>query len=311
MNEEKGVFTLSLDTELAWGSFDRGTTGVHEPAHRSTRSVVAELCELFDQYEVSATWAVVAHLFDDCDGTHPNLVTGTDRDERLPCLGTVDRELWYTPDMVETIRLCDTEQDIGLHGYSHLIFGEHPLEIAERELDAAVETAREHELSLSSFVFPRNSVAHLDALAERGFSVYRGVDARWYERLSLPGHARKPLRFLDEGLSTTPPVVRPREASGLVCIPGSNPFRPLHGGWEWTPDGTQFRRAKKGLQRAADSGGIYHLWFHPFNLGRDSKQLLDMLERILAHASSLQNEARLDVLSMRDVAAEYRDGRWS
>jgi peptidoglycan/xylan/chitin deacetylase (PgdA/CDA1 family) len=310
MSEEKGVFILSLDTELAWGTFDKGNIDTHESAYHSTRSVVAKLCELFDQYEISATWAVVAHLLDDCDGSHPDLLTGTERDERLPCLAGVDRELWYAPDLVKTIQSCDTEQDIGLHGYSHLIFGEHSREVAEQELDATVETAQKYGLSPSSFVFPRNSVAHLSALAERGFSAYRGVDARWYERRSLPPDARKPLRFLDEGLGITPPAVTPWEESGLVCIPGSNPFRPLHGGWKWTPDGAQVRRAKKGLQSVADSDGIYHLWFHPFNLGRDSDQLLDILERILGYATKLRSDGQIDVLSMRDVAAEYRNGRW-
>lgn len=316
---EPGVFTVSLDTELAWGSFDKGGVDRYREAYRETPAIIERLCELFDEYGVSATWAVVAHLFADCDGHdadgqsgNPDL-TDTGRAEWLanaPCSTGVDRSLWYAPELLTRIGDCATPQDVGLHGYSHLVFDDHSRAAAEAEFTDALAAARDVGLDPSSFVFPRNEIAHVDVLAEHGLDVYRGVDARWYEQTPL-GPGRKPLRFLDEAIARTPPVVRPTESDGVVCLPGSQIFRPAQGAWALTPAGTQFARACKGLDRAIATGNVYHLWFHPFNLAGDAYQHYDILENILSYVDTLRANDELEIMSMSDVARAYRDGRWN
>jgi hypothetical protein len=308
---DRGVFTISLDTELGWGSFDKGGLARHETAYRTTHEVVDRLCETFERYDVPATWAVVAHLFADCDREHADLREVSGWYDGLPCLRGADTDLWLAPEILDRIRSVSPEQDVGLHGYSHMILGDQPREAARAELDAAVERAQSVGLDPDSFVFPRNRIGHRELLAERGFTVYRGVDARWYERSSLAGPVRKPFRFLEEAASATPPVVTPRERSGLVCVPGSQVFRPVHGGWQYTPEHSQRRRARKGLRRAAETGGIFHLWFHPFNLGRDPDTLCDELTAILSTAAELREAGDLDVLSMAEVATAFENGRWN
>src|SRR3954465_8798018 len=65
------VFTISLDFELMWGSFD---SGKHRKfaSHlardgagglQTTREIVDGLLALFQKYDVSVTWATVGHLF--------------------------------------------------------------------------------------------------------------------------------------------------------------------------------------------------------------------------------------------------------
>src|SRR3954471_20193036 len=70
------VFTISLDFELMWGSFD---SGKHRKfvshlardgagGFRATRAIVERLLALFRKYDVSVTWATVGHLFlDACE----------------------------------------------------------------------------------------------------------------------------------------------------------------------------------------------------------------------------------------------------
>jgi len=306
----RGVFTISLDTELGWGSFDKGSLDRHETAYRNTPAVVDRLCTLFDRYDVSATWAFVAHLFDDCGGAHPDLEAASEWYGQLPCMRDADRTLWYAPDLFETVRECSPPQEVGLHGYSHLVFADHDRATADRELAAAVEAAARHGVDPVSFVFPRNRIAHASLLADHDFEVYRGVNDRWYERPGVPERGRKPLRFAAEALATTPPVVTPVERDGVVCVPGSQVFRPDHGGWGLTPDGTQVTRATKGLERAATTGGVFHLWCHPFNLARNPADLLAKFGTILERAAALRADGRLDVAPLRAVAADYRGGRW-
>lgn len=312
---ETGVFTLSLDTELAWGSFDKDGVSKYGEAYRETPRVVERTCELFDEYNVTATWAFVTHLFTDCDG-HETDGGAAAYDSgrrswlaRAPCSTGVQQSLWYAPEMLATVRDCKTTQDIGLHGFSHLVFGDHSRVAAKAELTAAVTAAREVGVDPSSFVYPRNEIAHTDLLARHGINVFRGRDARWYEHMPF-AKIRKPLRFVDEVTVRPPSAVTPSERDGVVCLPGSQIFRPRHGPWAWTPAESQAQRARKGMDRAVETGGVFHLWWHPFNLAGDVDSHLAMLEDILAYMDSLRADDELEIMSMSDVATAYRGGRW-
>lgn len=320
--DDSGVFTLSLDTELAWGCFDIGQTEKYREEYANTRRVVSHLCNLFEKYGVSATWAIVAHLLEDCGPnatTHngqarPNFDWIDDWFEELPCSSNVDEELWYAPDLVQTIRSCSVTQELGLHGYTHMILGDDgcTTETAEDEVERAVAVfERSLGTTPNSFVFPRNQIGNLKVLREHGIETFRDRDARWYESDSVPNLVRSGCRFADEFVRASPPVVTPRQKCGMVSIPGSQIFRPNTGWWRYTPQNSQVARAKAGLSKAARTGKIFHLWFHPFNLGRDTDELLDALETILAHAAALEETGDIEILSMNEITEEYLRGRWT
>lgn len=294
MSDDTGVFTISLDTELAWGAFDKGNIEQYEEAYRNTPAVIERLCELFDEYEIPATWAIVSHLLEDCEGNHanrtsPNFDWIDDWFGELPCASGLDKDLWYAPWLINRLQNCKTDQEIGLHGSTHMQLGADGCsrQHAEEEIGTAIETLRAHGVEPESFVFPRNDVGHVDVLREYGIKAYRGVDARWYELKSLPRAVKSSLRFTDEAVRRTPPVVEPVELDGVVEIPGSQVFRPSHDGWQHTPGESSVARAKKGLRRAAHTGGVFHLWFHPFNLGHEPELDLERFECILKSVSSL------------------------
>lgn len=307
MSDDRGVFTLSLDTELAWGTFDVGRLDQFERAYRRTPAVIERLCSLFERYEVSATWAVVSHLLVDCDGDHsdrtpPDFEWIDDFFGAMPCARGLDRDLWYAPWLLDQLESCGTPQEIGLHGATHMQLGAEGCSRrhASEELATAVDTLGEYGIEPTSFVFPRNDVGHLDVLADHGIETYRGVDARWYER-RLPDAVKPPLRFLDEATRRPPPVVDPVVREGIVEIPGSQVFRPTHGGWQYTPAGSTVARAKAGLRRAARTGGVFHLWLHPFNLGHQPSTDVARLERVLAAAADLVDRDELVIRPMAEV----------
>jgi len=320
MAELPGTFTLSLDTELAWGRFD--TTAVERLSEqfRATRTVVTDLLELFERYDVSATWALVTHLLKDCRPDPAESHAAQARPtfewvnwfERLPCVREVDTDLWYWPELLDLLENSNPSQEVGLHGHTHMILGADGCDrnAATDELAAATQFARERGIDPVSFVYPRNSIGHCDILAEHGIEVIRGRDARWYERAPLPESLRRPFRFADEASLWTPPTVTPKQVDRLVEIPGSQLYRPYHGGWEYTPETSQVTRAIEGLNRAAERGEIYHLWFHPSNLACDPDRLLSGLDNILSHAARLRDAGKLEIQTMADVAEDYREGRW-
>jgi len=79
---ERGVFVISIDTELAWSVVHRGKVPPEQllPSRSAAeRKIVEDLLELFARYETKATWATVGHLFiDSCrevEGRkHPEIV---------------------------------------------------------------------------------------------------------------------------------------------------------------------------------------------------------------------------------------------
>lgn len=311
MSDHKGIFTISLDTELAWGTFDKRNIKQYEEAYRNTPQVINRLCELFDEYTIPATWAVVSHLLEHCDGNHsdrtaPDFEWVDNWFSMLPCAREMDKNLWYAPWLIDRIQDCETEQEIGLHGSTHMQLGADGClrQHAEEEIETAVETLRSHGVEAKSFVLPRNDIGHVSVLRKYGIETYRGINARWYERASVPAAMKPPLRFVDEVVCKTPPVVEPVERDGIVEIPGSQVFRPSHDGWQHTPDGSSVARAKKGLQRAARTGGVFHLWFHPFNLGHKPERDLARLESVLITAAKLSEEDALAFRQLKNVVSE-------
>ncbi len=142
-----GSFVLSLDTELSWGCFDTSGIEVYEDAYRKTPQIIDNMCDLFDEYEIPATWALVMHLVDDCDN-HDDLVSPNydwvDWFEAVPCTTNINKELWFAPGLLERIRSTDISHEIGLHGYSHMILGASGCtrDAASAEIKKALEVAK-------------------------------------------------------------------------------------------------------------------------------------------------------------------------
>lgn len=306
MSKGPGLFVISLDTELAWGSFDTGGISQYEAAYRNTRAVIQDLCELFDAYDMPVTWALVMHLLEDCrdhsDSPQPEF-DWVDWYTELPCSSGVNRELWYAPGIIEQIKSTTVDHEIGLHGHTHMMLGDSGCTpaAAQYEVRRAIELANEVGVDPETYIFPRNNIGHLDILRDAGLKFYRGPDEYWYEHAS-PTIVKKTFRFGDDALQRTPSVVLPRKRNGLIELPGSQILRPYRGPWKFTPEQSQLNRAKKGLEKAAESGKVFHLWFHPFNLALNKDRHITLLQRILEHASQLRSDGELEFCTLATAA---------
>jgi len=63
--------------------------------------------------------------------------------------------------------------DIGSHGYSHRLFEDMSPEEAENELEKLSDGFKRFGIIPKSFIFPRNSVDHLDLIEDYGYKCYR------------------------------------------------------------------------------------------------------------------------------------------
>lgn len=315
---DRGIFTLSLDFELIWGTVDLfGPEKFARACEVERAAVIDRLLDLMVEFEVPATWCVLGHLFLEscpktCAGPHPEMERPhhawhpADWYADDPRSNETDAPLFYGRSLVKKIQACAVPQEIGSHSFSHVIFGDPGCsrETAESELAACVRLGRELGIELRSFAFPRNRVGHLEALRQYGFSCFRGPEPNWYESDRWPQLLQRFGRLFDVLRVATPPVVLPRRCeAGLWDIPGSAMYFPMHGGRQYLPVSWRIRRAKKGLNAAARQRRIFHFWFHPTNLADATEQMFSGLREIFEHARKLRDRGELDFLPMGKIAA--------
>jgi peptidoglycan/xylan/chitin deacetylase (PgdA/CDA1 family) len=311
-----GTFSITFDTELIWGSFDSMTPSAFERRYPDVRGTIARMLSLLERYEVAATWAVVGHVFlRSCSRgpsglTHEELTVrprqrwrpgdwyasdpGTDRDRD---------HLWYGDDIVDALLATRTPQEIGCHSFSHALFGDPDLTRAavDADLDACLAEARHRGVTLRSFVFPRNAEGHHEALKAHGFVAFRGADPAWHA--ALPGALGRGAHLVDQAIGLAPPVSQPSERlPGLWNIPGSALLIHRTGLRRAIPMASRVRKARAGLRRAAATGGVFHLWTHPFNLASDPAFMLASLDAILREATTARDQGDIAIESMGAIA---------
>lgn len=283
---KKGVFTISLDWEMAWGT-RKERVPAKKKQFEEARKIVGLLLELFGNYEISATWAVVGKLFEKPKET---------------------RSIWRAGDLVRMVRHFPVAQEIGAHSFSHKDFTRLGEEEAREDVKSWLRSAEEMDIVPRSFVFPYNRVAYQELLREMGFFCYRGPDNVWYRKIPLPFPFGLFLEVVSDFLALSPPCSLPR-GKDLLEIPGSMPYLGRDSVMGLVPVGASVKRAKKGLDKAAREKKIFHLWFHPFNIASRKEALLAGLEEILRAGAEKREKGDLDILTMSQVYETLKDGR--
>jgi len=318
---DRGIFTISIDLELIWGTRDLvGSSGFREACERERSIVIDRLLDLFIEFELPATWCVLGHLFlDRCSvGSGGKPHTDVVRPQHSwhfedwfdddPASSEAESPLFYGRSLVEKILSCPVSQEIGCHSFSHVIFGDRGCsrETAETELAACIKAARDLGIEMRSFAFPRNLVGHLDVLKENGFVSYRGPEPQWYEKENLSPTQKRLGHLFDVITAAKPPVVLPEQTeTGLWNIPGSMIYFPMHGFRRYIPVSRRVKRAIKGLNAAVEQSRIFHLWFHPTNFADSTDAMFEGLRRILICARSLRDQERLMFKSMGEIASLF------
>lgn len=302
-----GSVVLSLDAELAWGFHDVDSP----PTDRieAARESWLDLLDLFDEFDVPATWAVVGHLLlDDCDGVHGDHPTPDGWFDRDPGTSEHRDDAWYGSDLVDAIEDADPDHEVGSHTFSHVEFGDVSREVAAAEMRRAVDVAERRGLSVDSVVYPRNDVSHRDVLAAYGATCYRGNQPRrWYDRGPLGAVAK--LVGWPTG-TVSPPLVQPREDEhGLVNVPASLYLFGFEGRARSTvervTDDPVVTMAKRGVDRAAAEGGVFHAWLHPNNL--TDERDFDRMRAVVKHVAEVRDRTDLAVETMGEIAAAMTD----
>lgn len=317
-----GALVISLDFELLWGWRDAFPPdgGTYRDNLLGSRQVIPKLLDLFERYDIAATWAAVGMLF---AGTRSELqqfqptILPQYLDHRLCAYQEPVGEdesadpLHFGRTLIDAIRVR-SRQEIGTHTFSHFYClepGATDLAFAA-DLESAVAIAAQKNLRLRSIVFPRNqhNPAFARHLVEAGITTFRGTERHTIHRANQAAEYnriyRRGGRLLDtyvglSGDNVTSWADIP-QANGLYNVPASCFLRPVHSGRR-SLERLRFRRITRALERAAIAGGIYHLWWHPHNFGVNQRENIEFLTQIFEHFAKYRKQYGMQSLSMAGV----------
>ncbi len=309
----KGTFCISLDTELLWGRHDFNYHPFITRAQR-TRPVIKSLLLMFEKYNISATWAIVGHLFlDQCSSKnsikHPEIIRPNYPWRKVdwflydPATSIKDNPEWYGKDIVQLIKKSK-KQEIGSHSFSHVLIGHSGCskKCAESEIKECIKLASKEHIKLKSFVFPCNLIGQLKLLHKLGFKSFRGLDS-FTTQASRFKLVNKLLLLIDL-LLLIPHTSNPHIEEGLVNIPGNMYYLSARGFRRFIPINLRVMKAKFSIQQAIRKHQVFHLWFHPIDLTDNSIQLLKGLEEIIKYAAIQNKKGLLNIKSMNEIAVE-------
>ena len=316
--EQGGKFVISLDFELLWGVFDVVDFREKIAYFENTRQVIPEILDLFERYNIHATWAVVGMLlnknWDEWEKNKPRRIPAYKNSNLSPYLfveGLSNREkeeisdLVFAPELIQAIKSKDG-QEIGTHTYSHfycLEEGQH-IKDFEEDLKKAVELAEEKKIVLKTLIFPRNQMqkTYLKVCSELGIETVRSNPRDWYWRDTLSENfvtklTRSGDAYLPFGKKTY--SVQKDQRHFIHRQPASRFLRPVES-YSFLRK-LKLERIKMEITRAAKYEEVYHLWWHPHNFGANPEESLNDLDHIFQHFKKCQEKYGFQSCNMQEI----------
>ncbi|MEU6696864.1 hypothetical protein [Pseudonocardia sp. NPDC046786] len=293
-------FVLSLDCEGRWGMADRLTPGLRDAlSDQPLREAYRGLLDLLDEFRMPATFAFVGLFSLDprlMRELHPGVreLARHFPDYLGPALAELESPAaqgWHGDWAIEATRGARMPHELALHGATHVPW-DHPAmtaDLARRELalihDAGIPLTSE----ATTYIYPRNAVAYPEVLEEFGIVGYRTARGR---------HSR--IGSLLSEFDLTAPPDPDLEPSWPVRVPAGYFVNWLSGPRRAVPRRISVARVRNLLTRAADTGGVVHLWTHPENLAT-APATLCLLRALLREVARMRDAGRCEVLTQ----AEY------
>lgn len=308
INQQTGYFVLSFDTELALGHFDCFDPRKFSPDGQRERWAIERILDALDEFEITATWAIVGHLFHASYNTSaiypmPNWIEPGSTFEQMY---TSSHPLLYGQDVIDLLLTRGDRHEIGFHGYTHKLFNV----MSEADVRAEIETwrqvSRQREIIPEVVIFPRNRTGHLEVFREYGFTCYRGEEFMpWMYFLPLIGKVFRRLYYEVSPFFTPPVYDVGIDESGLVNIPSSRWLFGFNPHIEAVLEALKLhtlrlRKLVQGVKRAAAEKRVLHLWAHPYEF-RTEKDI-DKLRYVLWHVAEAIHRGQMQSVGMVELA---------
>ncbi|MCB2080629.1 MAG: hypothetical protein KDE55_23400 [Novosphingobium sp.] len=313
-----GRFVISLDFELMWGVRDHLSIADYGDAVLGARRAIPQMLKLFGHYGIRATWASVGMLFardraqlleflpslrpehdGQCQSPYDFIARGLGEDEKAD-------PYHFGRSLLDLV--AGTEgQEIATHSFAHFCCLEpgHGPEAFSADLAAARSIMTDAGHNPRSIVFARNQYGdeHIAIAVTRGFDVYRGTQAGFAHR-SRPRSQNTGLVRASRLFDSLSPF--PRRGNSAPSVTPAN-VRASHFLRPWMPRASvvshwELALVRRELKRAARDGTVFHLWWHPHNMGRNTDRNLARLDEVLRTFRDLRDKFGLESRSMGDFA---------
>lgn len=317
-NNDFGIFTISLDFELYWGVRDKKSIETYKDNLDGVEAAIEQTLSLFEKYRIHATWATVGFLFAKGESNlksyfpqrKPNYSDSTlDPYKYIESNRNLEPRYHFAGELVEKI-LSHEHQEIGSHTFSHYYCDAkgQSTEDFRHDMYSAMKIAQTRNISLKSFVFPRNQCQwdYLPVLRDLGITSYRGNDRSLFRstaenraqiprtrlfrlldaHINLSGHNTYPLDSIKQQKPynvKSSRFLRPVSSSSLILSP------------------LKKRRIIASLEHAAKQNEIFHLWWHPHNFGKNIKDNIEYLESVLFDFSQISDQYGMKSLNMSEI----------
>lgn len=317
---EKSTLIISLDFELFWGMQDGHCLDSYSENVLGGRKAIPQLLKLFEKYGIHATWATVGFMF--AESKEELLAFCPDKkllpsyeNEKLSSyrcirkIGNSEEEspCFYAPSLIKEIS-SHSEMEIGSHTFSHYYCREkgQTLQQFEADMIAAKRIAESKGYDLTSAVLPRNQCEpeYTEVLSRLGFTSYRDEENDWiHEKVSFRPLMRA-LRLLDVYLPLTGQgSFIPKREGKIWNLTGSRMYKPF-----FKPLGflekLKLLRIKLQMLHAAKKGKVFHLWWHPHNIGVKTEFHLRQLEEIFKYYQRMNEKYGMTSLNMREMVMQ-------
>ncbi|MGW1455568.1 polysaccharide deacetylase family protein [Salegentibacter agarivorans] len=315
---ENGALVISLDFELLWGVFDKVDWREKKEYFENTRKLIPEILRLFEQHEISCTWATVGMLFNESwdewnenipevlpEYTNSNL-SAYNFGKSIQSKET--EKLCFAPELIRLIK--DTRgQEIGTHTYAHYYCLEpgQGSQSFRADLKKSVDLTEKFGIEINSLVFPRNqyNVSYLEVCREIGIKTVRTNPQNWYwQNTQKDNLADKIFRTGDAYFGFKDKSYKDIQEihPGITGHKASRLLRPASG--KSIMDKIRLQRILSEMQEAAKNKEIYHLWWHPHNFGGNPDINMQELKIILDEFKRLKNKYNFASHSMNSISLE-------
>ena len=284
-----GTLVMSIDFELRWGVLDIVGKDIDKYKENllSVHENVPWMLKIFQERNIAATWATVGALgcdnWDEFDQVKSSIQPSYKNkalcyDNDFSRIIDPQGELYFAPGLIR--KIIETPwQELGTHTFGH-IYGTEPDvsydELKEDLLACKNFLSKKFGYEPQSLVYPRNQVIYEEILLEEEIvTTYRGNESVAY----FSADKQRQQQFFDRAkrlLDAINPYISHAYDIDIVSngnIPSSAIFR------IYLPNMLRKMHLKKLKKNIINlkSDEVYHIWFHPHNLGTSQKKKDDFV----------------------------------
>lgn len=320
----KGSLIISLDFELFWGVQDCHTYDNYGKNVLGGREAIPKLLEVFKEYDIHATWATVGMLFAEnkeelknfspTEKLRPHFENQALSGYRvIEYIGDTEKEepYFYGKSLIDMVHSYPN-QEIGSHTFSHYYAREKGQTKAEfaADLKSARNIAKEKGYDIKTLVFPRNQSKreYEQIMLDTGFVAFRGEEEDWIHKIPV-NIVKRMFRLADSFINLTGSATYSKsnfKKGELYNFKGSRFLRPYSHTLRFL-EGLKIKRVKGQMKKAAKTGKIFHLWWHPHNIGVDTERNLKNITEIFDYYKKMKEKYGMESKNMLELAEEINN----